>query len=137
MVDPLSCFLVQLVLHNWYNKGCGILIFCVTTLVHQRLLDLVHLKKDHTYVYQQLFMEIRDRCHGHIPDYTDGSGYGNDVACATVFPSNRNCLIQHLYLLLNSGKSLKPWKIKQILLHPNTLILQTHFHVPSFTIYEA
>ena len=33
-------------------------------------------------------MEIRDRYHGYIPVYTDGSRDGNDVACATVFPSN-------------------------------------------------
>ena len=53
-------------------------------------LDLVHLKKDRTdaSIYQQLFMEIRDRYHGYIPVYTDGSWDGNSVACATVFPSN-------------------------------------------------
>ena len=54
------------------------------------VLDLVHLKKDCTYasVYQQLFMEIRDRYRDHIPVYIDGSRDGNSVACATVFPSN-------------------------------------------------
>ena len=54
------------------------------------VLDLVHLKKDRTDVsiYQQLFMEIRDRYHDYIPVYTDGSRDGNAVACATVFPSN-------------------------------------------------
>ena len=48
------------------------------------VLDLVHLKKDCTdaYVYQQLFMEIRDRYRDHIPVYTDGSRDGNYVACA-------------------------------------------------------
>ena len=53
-------------------------------------LDLVHLKKDRTdaFVYQQLFMEIRERYRNHIPVYTDGSRDGNVVACATVFPSN-------------------------------------------------
>ena len=42
------------------------------------VLDLVHLKKDRTYasVYQQLFMEIRDRYRDHIPVYTDGSRDG-------------------------------------------------------------
>ena len=39
-------------------------------------------------IYQQLFMEIRDRYRDHIPVYTDGSRDGNAVACATVFPSN-------------------------------------------------
>ena len=52
--------------------------------------DLVHLKKDRTdaSIYQQLFMEIRDRYRDYIPVYTDGSRDGNAVACATVFPSN-------------------------------------------------
>ena len=38
------------------------------------VLDLVHLKKDRTdaSIYQQLFMEIRDRYRDHIPVYTDG-----------------------------------------------------------------
>ena len=54
------------------------------------MLNLVHLKKDRTdaSIYQQFFMEIRDRYRDYIPVYTDGSRYGNDVACATVFPSN-------------------------------------------------
>ena len=54
------------------------------------VLDLVHLKQDRTdaSIYQQLFMEIRDRYRDYIPVYTDGSRDGNDVACATVFPSN-------------------------------------------------
>ena len=49
------------------------------------VLDLVHLKKDCTdaYVYQQLFMEIRDRYRDHIPVYTDVSRDGNYVACQT------------------------------------------------------
>ena len=54
------------------------------------VLDLVHLKKDRTdaSIYQQLFMEIRDRYRDYIPVYTDGSRDGNAVACATVFPLN-------------------------------------------------
>ena len=54
------------------------------------MLDLVHLKNDQTdaSIYQQLFMEIRDRYRDYIPVYTDGSRDGNTVACATVFPSN-------------------------------------------------
>ena len=54
------------------------------------VLDLVHLKKDRTdaSIYQQLFMEIRDRYRDYIPVYTDGSRDGNYVACATVFPSD-------------------------------------------------
>ena len=54
------------------------------------VLDLVHLKKDRTdaSIYQQLFMEIRDRYRDYIPVYTDGSRDGNAVACATVFTSN-------------------------------------------------
>ena len=54
------------------------------------VLDLVHLKKDHTdaSVYQQLFMEIRDRYRDHVPVDTDCSRDGNYVACATGFPSN-------------------------------------------------
>ena len=54
------------------------------------MLDLVHLKKDRTdtSIYQQLFLQIRDRYHDYIPVYTDGSRDGNSVACATVFPSD-------------------------------------------------
>ena len=54
------------------------------------VLELVHLKKYRTdaSIYQQLFMEIRDRYRDHIPVYTDGSRDGNDVARSTVFPSN-------------------------------------------------
>ena len=53
------------------------------------VLDLVHLKKDRTdaSIYQQLFLEIRDRYSDYIPVYTDGSQDRNSVACATVFPS--------------------------------------------------
>ena len=54
------------------------------------VLDLVHLKKDRTdaSIYQQLFIEIRDRYRDYIPVYTDGSRDGNSVACAAVFPSD-------------------------------------------------
>ena len=54
------------------------------------VLELLHRKKDRTdaSIYQQLFMEIRDRYRDHIPVYTDGSRDGNAVACATVYPSN-------------------------------------------------
>ena len=63
------------------------------------VLDLVHLKKDRTdaSIYQQLFMEIRDRYRDHIPVYTDGSRDGNSVACATVF------LIKHRMRLPDSA----------------------------------
>ena len=45
------------------------------------VLDLVHLKKDQTdaSIYQQLFMEIRDRYRDDIPVYTDGSRDGNQT----------------------------------------------------------
>ena len=45
-------------------------------------MDLVHLKKHRTdaSIYQQLFMEIRDRYRDYIPVYTDGSRDGNAVA---------------------------------------------------------
>ena len=54
------------------------------------VLDLAHLKKDDTdaSVYQQLFIEIQDCNHDHIPVYTGCSWDGNSVACSTVFPSN-------------------------------------------------
>ena len=54
------------------------------------VLDLVHLKKDRTdaSIYQQLFLEIRDKYRDYIPVYTDGSQDGNSVACATVSPSD-------------------------------------------------
>ena len=53
------------------------------------VLDLVHLKKkDRTdaSIYQQTFLEIRDRYHDYVPVYTDRSREGNYAACATVFP---------------------------------------------------
>ena len=52
------------------------------------VLDLVHLKKDRTdaSIYQQPFLEIRDKYRDYIPVYTDGSRDGNSVAC--VFPSD-------------------------------------------------
>ena len=48
------------------------------------VLDLVHLKKDHTdeSIYQKLFMEIQDRYHVYSCLYRWFTG------CATVFPSN-------------------------------------------------
>ena len=54
------------------------------------VLDSVHLKKDRTdaSIYQQIFMEIRERYRAYIPVYIDGSRDGNAVACATGFPSN-------------------------------------------------
>ena len=54
------------------------------------VLDLVHLKKDRpdASMYQQHFLEIRDRYRDYIPVYTDGSRDGNYVGCATVFPSD-------------------------------------------------
>ena len=54
------------------------------------MLDLVPLKKVRTdaSIYQQLFMEIRDRYRDHIHVYTDGSRDGKYVACVKVFPSN-------------------------------------------------
>ena len=89
------------------------------------VLDLVHLKKDQTdaSIYQQLFMEIRDRYRDHIPVYTDGSRDGISVACATVFPSD----ITFSMRLPDSAsiftaeiwQSLKPWKKLKMHLHPN------------------
>ena len=54
------------------------------------VLDLVHLKKDRTdaSIYQQCFLQIRDKYGDYIPVYTDGSRDGNSVACDTVFPSD-------------------------------------------------
>ena len=54
------------------------------------MLDLAHLKKvsTDTYVYKQLFMEIRDRYCDYIPVYADSSWDGDSVACATVFSSD-------------------------------------------------
>ena len=50
------------------------------------VLDLVHLKIAQMHLF---IMEIRDRYRENIPVYTDGTRDGNDVACATVFPSDR------------------------------------------------
>ena len=43
----------------------------------------------------------------------------------SVFPSD--CRIQHPYLLLKSGQSLKLWNKLKILLHPNILYLPVHY----------
>ena len=45
-----------------------------------------------------------------------------------------NCLIQHTFLLLKSGQSLKPWKKLKIRLHLNILFLRTHFRVSKLYI---
>ena len=45
-----------------------------------------------------------------------------------------DCLTQHPYLLLKFGQLLKPWSKLKILLHPNTLFLQTHFRVSKLYI---
>ena len=62
-------------------------LWCIKPL--KIVLDLVHLKKDRSdaSMYQQRFLEIRDRYRDYIPVYTDGSRDGNYVGCATVFPS--------------------------------------------------
>ena len=74
----------------------------------------------------------------NIPDYTDGSQDGNSVACATVFPSDTIIsMIQHPYLLLKFGQSLKPWNKLKIQLHPNVIFYRHTFVSPSFTVYEA
>ena len=56
------------------------------------LLDLVHLKNDRidASVYQQLFMEIRDRYRDHIPVYTDGSRDGNSGFFSSLSIRHRN-----------------------------------------------
>ena len=72
------------------------------------VLDLVHLKKDHTdaSVYQQLFIEIRDRYRDHIPVYTDDSRDGNSVACAkppkTTRSDPKQKKIVQMHLCINS-----------------------------------
>ena len=50
-------------------------------------IPMTDLKKDRTdaSVYQQLFMEIRDRYRDYIPFYPDGSRDGNYVVCVRVF----------------------------------------------------
>ena len=70
------CKHLHILCYHWYIKP-------------NIVLDLVHLKKDHTdaSVYQQLFMELRNRYRDHILVYTDGSRNRN-VACTTPFPSD-------------------------------------------------
>ena len=89
------------------------------------VLDLVQLKTNRTdaTIYQQRFMEIRNRYLDHIPVYTDGSRDGNSVACATVFPSDTTFSMR----LSDSASILtaKIWAIIKALeeikmpLHPN------------------
>ena len=104
------------------------------------MLDLVDLKKDQTdaSIYQQLFMEIRDRYRDYIPVYTDGSRDGNAVACATVFPSNTVISMRlpdsASVFTAEVWAIIKPWSKLKFLLHPNTLFLQTYFCVSKLYI---
>ena len=99
------------------------------------MLDLIHLKKNQTdaSIYQKPFMEIQNRYCDYIHVYTDGSWDGNSVTCATGFPSNT--IISFRLLDSVSIFTAEIWAIikaleeKKILLHPNTLFLQTQFHV--------
>ena len=47
--------------------------------------NLIHLKKDRTdaFIYQQLFMDIRDRYHDYIPVYIDGLRDGSSMVFAS------------------------------------------------------
>ena len=71
----------------------------------------MHLKKDRTdaSIYHQLFMEIRDRYRDYITVYTDGSRDGNDVACATVFPSNTvsSMILHEVWGIINALEEIK------------------------------
>ena len=103
------------------------------------VLDLVHLKKDRTdaSIYQQLFMEIRDRYRDYIPVYTDGSRDGNAVAC----PSNTVISMR----LPDSASvfTAEVWAIIKALEQIKDSIASKHcfyrltFVSPSFTSYEA
>ena len=79
------------------------------------MLDLVHLKKERrdASVYQQLFMEIRDRYRDCIPVYTDGSRDGNFVACVTVLPSDTVISMQLPYSA--SIFTAKVWTVVKVL----------------------
>ena len=103
------------------------------------MLELVHLKKDRTdaSIYQQLFMEIRDRYCDYIPVYTYGSRDRNAVACATGFPSHTVISMR----LPDSASvfTAEVWAIikalEQIQISTaNTLFLQTHFRVSKLYI---
>ena len=99
------------------------------------VLDLLQLKKDRTdaSVYQQLFIEIRDRYRDHIPVYRDGSRDGNCVACATVFPSNTvismrlpdsaSVLTAEVCAIIKALEEIKTY------VAPKYIVLQTHFRV--------
>ena len=83
------------------------------------MLDLVHLVKDRTdaSIYQQRFLEIRDRYCDYIPVCTDGSRDGSYVACGTVFPSNTEFSI-YICIQIN-------------------IFYRLTFVSPSFVIYRA
>ena len=108
------------------------------------VLDLVHLKKDRTdaSVYQQPFMEIRDRYREYIPVYTDGSRDGNAVACATVFPSNTvismrlpdsaSIFTAEVWAIIKALEQIKDSNASKYIVFYRLTIVS-----PSFTSYEA
>ena len=61
------------------------------------------------------------------PVYTDGSRDGNSVACAIIsmrMPDSASIFTAEIWVIINALE-----EIFKNLLHPNTLLIQTHFPV--------
>ena len=87
----LLTILIYVRVNRCWQLDCYVCIYMLMSVVSMEVcMSKLHLKKDRTdaSIYQQLFMEIRDRYHDYIPVYTDGTRDGNAVPCPTVFPSN-------------------------------------------------
>ena len=106
------------------------------------VLHLVHLKKDRTdaLIYEQHFLEIRDKYRNYIPVYTDRSRDGYSMACATVFPSDTE-----LSMRLPDSASIFTAEIWTIItaLEKKCICIQIYifyrltFVSPTFVTYEA
>ena len=91
------------------------------------MLHQVHLKIAHTHLFISSVSRKYVSWLYYIPVYTDVSHDGNSVGCAKVFMCY-SFSIRHLIWhphLLNYWQSLKPRNKSKILVHQNTLFLQT------------
>ena len=73
------------------------------------MLDLVHLKKYRTdaSIYQQLFLEIRDKYRAYISVYTYVSRDGHYVACAMRLPDSASIFTAEIWAIITALEEIK------------------------------
>ena len=131
--------LLTILIYVRVNRCCQldsyVCIYMLMSVVSMEVcMSKLHLKKDRTdaSIYQQLFMEIRDRYRDYIPVHTDGSRDGNAVACATVFPSNTV-----ISMRLPDSASVFTAEVGAIIKALEQCFYRLTFVSPSCTSYEA